>query len=45
MDLFDKAIEFAVKTHSGSVRKGTEGDGDADCTPDGSGGDCGDDDK
>lgn len=24
MDLFDKAIEFAVKAHSGSVRKGTE---------------------
>ena len=24
MDIFDKAIEFAVKAHSGSVRKGTE---------------------
>ena len=24
MDLFDKAIEFAVRAHSGSVRKGTE---------------------
>lgn len=24
MDLFDRAIEFAVKAHSGAVRKGTE---------------------
>ena len=24
MDIFDKAIEFAVRAHSGSFRKGTD---------------------